>query len=278
MSNESRLKSNVAVAGQKDVVLLPVADLIVRYDVRKNFNEDRIILLAELYQSGAEVPPIEVVRGTMEIHDGRHRKSALELLGRKHAQCILVEQMEFFDQLTDAFGKNMSDSPFPPMRIDVIYVMKQLLEAGASNADIQKKFEQYYKPSHVKTFLKDAHGAVGKANMAKAKHAVAHLGATLADAAKDHKVKVDQLRAEIIGVKKVGLKSDDISDIKANITNRNRGNTNKNVAIIRRTFERFEDGELSEKNVLEIRLNFRLVIIKIVKRARKINFISLPLV
>jgi len=176
MSNKSR----VAVAGKKDTVLLLVADLRMNYDVRTRLNDDRVLFFMERYDSGAEVPPIEVIRGTMDIHDGRHRKAALDHLGRRHAECILVAPMEYLDQMMDAFGKNVSDSPFPPTRADIIFVMKQLLEAGVTNAIIQKRFEIYYKPSHVKKLLKDAHSNVLKAKMSKAKMAVAHGGVSVA--------------------------------------------------------------------------------------------------
>src|SRR3989344_7285276 len=97
-------KANVAVAGKKDTVLLPVSDLKMKFDVRKSLNEDRVLLFMEMYESGNSVPPIEVIRGTMDIHDGRHRKAALDHLGRKHAECILVAPMEYLDQMMDAFG------------------------------------------------------------------------------------------------------------------------------------------------------------------------------
>ncbi|MGH7175613.1 MAG: hypothetical protein ACREGR_04630, partial [Minisyncoccia bacterium] len=134
------------MAGKKNVVLLAIADLRMTYDVRRELNDDRVFHFMEIYEGGGEVPPIEVVRGTMEIHDGRHRKAALDYLNRKHAECVLVEPMEFADQLIDAFGQNGSDSPVPPTRADITFVMRQLLEQGVTNAEVQKRFTKYYQP------------------------------------------------------------------------------------------------------------------------------------
>lgn len=247
-------KANVAVAGKTNVVLLPVADLKMKFDVRKSLNEDRVLLFMEMYESGDSVPPIEVVRGTMDIHDGRHRKAALDHLNRKHAECVLVEPMEFVDQLMDAFGKNVSDSPFPPTRADIVFVMKQLLEASVPNAQIQRRFEVFYKPSHVRKLLKDAHSNVAKAKMAKAKHAVAHGGLTVKESAVEHNVEQERLQEEITGVKK-RRKATSVTDIKTEITNRHRGNSQKTIGVFRDLLDKFEDGEMSEKNVLEVLLH-----------------------
>ena len=194
-------KTNVAVAGKRDIVLLPVSDLKMTYDVRRSLNEDRVLFFMETYESGGEVPPIEVVRGTMDIHDGRHRKAALEHLNRKHAECVLVEPMEgFADRLMDAFGKNVSDSPFPPTRADITFVMRQLLEQGVASAEVQKRFAKFYQPSHVRKLLKDAYANLLKARMQKAVTAVAHAGTTVEAAAKEHGVKPYLLRDEITDV------------------------------------------------------------------------------
>lgn len=247
-------KTNVAVAGKSNVVLLPVSDLKMKFDVRKALNEDRVLLFMEMYEAGNSVPPIEVVRGTMDIHDGRHRKAALDHLGRKHAECVLIEPMEYVDSIMDAFAKNVSDSPFPPTRADIVFVMKQLLEASVPNAQIQKRFEFFYKPSHVRKLLKDAHSNIVKANLSRAKQAVAHGGMTVKAAAEQHKVEPERLQEEITGVKK-RRKATSVSDIKTEITNRHRGNSQKTIAVFRDLLDKFEDGEIPEKSVLEVLLH-----------------------
>jgi len=251
-------KANVAVAGKKNVVLLPVADLVMKYDVRKQLNEDRVIFFMELYESGESVPPIEVVRGTMVIHEGRHRKAALDRLGRKHAECVLVEPMEFVDQLMDAFGKNVSDSPFPPTRADVIFVMRQLLENDVSHAEVNKRFAKFYQPSHVRKLMKAATALVSSSRMNKAKNAVAHAGVTPEVAAKQHRVNVDTLRDEITGVKR-RRRSLDISEIKREISNRHKGNSQRNIAVFRDLLDKFEDGETSAKSVLDVLLHVQRI-------------------
>lgn len=247
-------KANVAVSGKTKVVLLPVADLKMKFDVRKSLNEDRVLLFMEMYEAGSSVPPIEVVRGTMDIHDGRHRKAALDHLSRKHAECILIEPMEYVDSMMDAFAKNVSDSPFPPTRADIVFVMKQLLDASVPNSHIQKRFEVFYKPSHVRKLLKDAHSGIVKANLSRAMQAVAHGGLTVKAAAEQHRVEPGRLQEEITGVRK-RRKATSVTDIKTEITNRHRGNSQKTISVFRDLLDKFEDGEISEKNVLEVLLH-----------------------
>lgn len=245
--------------GKSDIVRLPVADLKMKYDVRRALNEDRVLFFMELYDSGAEVAPIEVIRGTMDIHDGRHRKAALDHLDIKSVECKLVKAMDHGDQLMDAFSKNMSDSPMPPTRADVVFVMRQLLEAGESHSTVQRRFERFYQPSHAKKLLKDAHSCVQKAKMARAKNAVAHQGMKVDDAAKEYGVKVETLREEITGTKQRRRKAGSVSDIKNEITSRHRSNSQKTVALFRDILEKFEDGEKTEKEVYEVLLHVQKI-------------------
>ncbi len=254
-----------AVAGKTNVVLLPISDLKMRYDVRRGLNEDRVLLFMELYESGQVIPPIEVVRGTMDVHDGRHRKAALDQLGRKHAECILVEPMETLDQLMDAYGKNMSGSPYPPTRADTVFVMKQLLEAGVSNAEIQRRFQVYYMPSHVKKLLKDAHSHVSKAKLSAARSAVTHGNQTLKVAAERYGVDPESLKEVLSGAKK-RRKSTSVTDILADIKSRHKSNYHSDKKVFKDILEKYEDGDISEEGVLEVLLHMQDIHKKSTKR------------
>jgi hypothetical protein len=249
-------KATTAAAKKRDVVLLPVADLKMTFDVRKVLNEDRVLYFMELYEACTKLPPIEVIRGTMHVHDGRHRKAALDHLNRKAAECVLVEPMEYVDQMMDAFTKNVSNCPFPPTRADIIFVMRQLLEAGTPNSQVQQRFQALYRVTHVRELLKEAHSAISAAKMARAKNAVAHGELTVKAAAEEHGVALETLQTEISGVKK-RRRANNVGDIKREISNRNRANTQKTVLVIKGLLERFEDGEMTEECVLEVLLHIR---------------------
>ena len=139
-----------------EVVRIPVAELVMKYDVRKELNEDRVQLFIDLYTAGADVKPIKVVQGTHIIHEGRHRVEALRRMERKHAWCTFVEHKSMNELIMDAYAANMSDCPFPPTRDDTLYVMKQLIESDTSRSDIVRSFERFYPPSLVNKLLRDA--------------------------------------------------------------------------------------------------------------------------
>jgi len=241
---------NVAVANKDDVVLLPLAEMKSTIFVRRHLNEDRVLQFMELYDNGSEVPPIKVIRGSMEIEAGRHRYAALGYLDRKHAECLLVEPGNKPDLLMRAFADNFGGS-LPPSRLDIVFVVRQLLEEGLPHRQITDLFANFYKPSHMRKLLKDAHSALSKTKMQKAKNAVAHGDASVKEAAKCYGVELETLQGEITGVKKK-RSTTSVTDIRREISNRNRGNTLKSVAIFRSLFDQFEDGEMSEKDVFTI--------------------------
>lgn len=244
-------KSNVAVAGSKNCVILPVADLKKTFFVRKETNQDRVLFFMELYESGAEVPPIKVIRGSVEIYDGRHRVEALEHLERKHTECELIEPGELSEMLMGAFGENFGGS-LPPTRADTVFVMKQLIEAKVPNAKIKSMFApNFFRPSHADKLLKEAHSKVSEAKMKRAVSAVAHGEVTVQKAAEEHGVEVDDLKSKISGTKRKG-RATDIGEIKAEISNRNKGNSNRTVAIFRDLLDKYQDGEISDKKVTEV--------------------------
>jgi len=244
-------KTNVAVAGKTNTVLLPIADLKKTFFVRRETNQDRVLFFMELYESGSTVPPIKVVRGSMEIYDGRHRVEALDHLERKHAECELVEQGELAEMLVGSFGENFGGA-MPPTRADTVFVMKQLIEANVPNARIKSYFApNFFRPSHADKLLKEAHSKVSEAKMKRAVNAVAHGEVTVYKAAEDHGVRVEDLKAKVSGTKRKG-RGTDIGEIKAEISNRNKGNSNRTVAIFRDLLDKFQDGEISDKKVAEV--------------------------
>jgi hypothetical protein len=244
-------KPNVAVAAKKGTVLLPVAELRKTFFVRRETNADRVLYFMELFESDAAVPPIKVVRGSMAVYDGRHRLEALEHLERKHAVCELVEPGELSDMLIGAFGENFGGA-LPPTRADTVFVMMQLIEAGTPNARIKSYFSpDYFRPSHADKLLKDAHSRVSEAKMKRAVNAVVHTDATAPQAAEEHGVKLEDLKAKLSGTKRKG-RGTDIGEIKSEISNRNKGNGNRTAAILRDLLDKFQDGEISEKKVSEV--------------------------
>ena len=120
------------------------------------------------------------------------------------------------------------------------------------NARIKSYFApNFFRPSHADKLLKEAHSKVSEAKMKRAVNAVAHGEVTVHKAAEDYGVKVEDLRNTVSGTKRKG-RGTDIGEIKAEISNRNKGNSNRTVAIFRDLLDKFQDGEISDKKVAEV--------------------------
>ena len=242
--------SSVAAMRKTETVVLPITDLKQTFFVRKQLDEDRVLYFMELYEAGAKVPPIEVVRGTMEIKDGRHRKAALEHLNRERVECLLVEPKERKALIIEAFGANFGGA-LPPTRLDILHVMKQLIMEGSSLAQLKKDFSAYYPPSVVTKYVRDAANELATAKLSRAVQAVTHGDKTVTEAATEHDVNEDQLRDKISGVKRK-RRTAKMADLKSQLSRRYGGNTRRTAAEIRSLLSRFEDGELDAAKVEEV--------------------------
>ena len=162
-----------------EVVRIPVAELVMKYDVRKELNEDRVQLFIDLYTAGADVKPIKVVQGTHIIHEGRHRVEALRRMERKHAWCTFVEHKSSMNSLWTRMPPICRIVHFHRHETTRLYVMKQLIESDTSRSDIVRSFERFYPPSLVNKLLRDATALVHKSRMHKAINAVAFGNVTM---------------------------------------------------------------------------------------------------
>src|SRR6266850_7024695 len=88
--------------------------LKVDFFVRKKLNDDRVMQLALLYEAGTELPPIEI-NWDKQVIDGRHRKAALEMLGRKTALCHDIGQKALGESIVLALRANVGGA-LPPTK------------------------------------------------------------------------------------------------------------------------------------------------------------------
>ena len=235
---------------KEQVVQVPLSQLQQTFFVRQGLNDDHTLHLAELYEAGVELPPLKVVRGTLEIIDGRHRKAALELLNKDTAPCTLIEPLPFAELLAMAFKANEGQA-LPPTRADINLVMRQLIEQGVSVRKIIDMFDGVFPPSLCRKYDKDAQSAINKAKVQQAITAVAEEGMTVPKASEKFGVDEERLKAEIEG-KKSKRRGFDLKAIRREISGRYKGNTLRTAAILREMLEKYEDGILSAAQVEDV--------------------------
>lgn len=235
----------------KKVVRKNIEDLKCSHFVRGALDPDRINHFVLMYQGNHEVDLIQVEERTNEILDGRHRKAALELLGRKTVDCEIVAEYESrVEFLMDAYAQNLGGA-LPPTYNDTIFVIKQFIEAGLKTKEIGAMLAPYYPASAIRKYVNDAYSAVSTARMKRARTAVAS-GSMTTDAAATHfKVELPALRKEVAGEKKK-REEGPVSRLKLKVSNRSRAYIQSMNLNLRILLQHFEDGEVSEAHVKEV--------------------------
>lgn len=231
-------------------IMIPVNQLQVTFFVRQQLNQDRVTYFADLYNAGAKVPPIKIVRGTNEIQDGRHRKAALEMIDRTEAECEYVESKDHLIIMVDGFKDNLGGA-LPPTRSDTVAMMKQLLENGATHKRVVEMFSDVYPVSVCRKYLKDAASDLIRIRIQKAVGAVVHGNMTVPKAAEEFSVNPDRLKETLQGNKKK-QKTFALTEIKRAMSFRYRSNSVKTTSELRSVLEKYEDGVLNEKQVNEL--------------------------
>lgn len=174
-------------------IKIPLAELQVTFNVRKELNQDHVLFLAELYDSGVELPPLQVT-DTNEIIEGRHRKSALELAGRKEADCIVVKLDSRVEMIAESFKANVGGA-LPPSRDDIEHTIALLLEQGVNRKTLLTLLP--FPAELLGKYIDVVKERILSANIRCAARAVIEEGLTVAQAAKKYGVTVDKLKAHM---------------------------------------------------------------------------------
>lgn len=229
--------------------IVPLIDLKETFFVRRVLNEDQVLQLAMLYEAGEELPPLTVTRD-LQIVDGRHRKAALELSGRKEAKVHFTDEDDKGKLLLAALKANLGGS-LPPSRADIMLTLEGMLSAGLSMIQIQRSLP--FPASVSRRYLSDVQSKLSKRRMAKALESVA-TGATLAQAATEQGVELKDLQELVTGRrrKKKLLGPEGLNSLKASVTKRYRSQSQVNAKMMEQLLRSLEDGELTAPALFEI--------------------------
>lgn len=237
-----------AMRVSQERMMIPLDSLKVPFFVRKELNEDRVFALAELYDAGVVIDPLVITRN-FEIVSGRHRRAALEFLGKKEANCVFTETSDPIRLIVEAFVDNMGGA-LPPTRADQIAVMRQLIEKGATQRQIVELFKEQLPPSIVRENLKQAYAEISVSKLRSAVNAVTEKGRTIAQAAEEFDVELERLKEEIQGKRrKQRACSVGVPAIKNSLSQRHKGNSLRTWDQLKKLFAAFEDGETKEDQV-----------------------------
>lgn len=214
----------MAATSPQKILLIAIADIANRFDVRRSLDDDRIIQLAELYRDGAALPPIEIIElaqaGKYAFIDGRHRAAARALLGETTVPAVIVKNsMQPLELFATALQANWGGAK-PPSREDITHTVVRMIELGAKEKDLSDHLS-FLPGSSLRHYMKAARALLHGRKMQQALQMVSD-GVLIEEAARKVGVGADTIRDAIQGRKRklsaAGQQNMAVSDAKTYIT------------------------------------------------------------
>lgn len=223
------------------------AELTTNLFVRKALDQDRVLFLAELIENGVKMTdPIEITKDS-EIVDGRHRKEAYELNGKKEVEVRVLDFSNRVEMISYAYKANAGGAK-PPTAADTEHTIMLLLSMKES---VKKIGESLGLPPNVaRKYIADVKSRMDRAHLQRAAAAVTDGGLTVAKAAEQYEVDPERLK-EILSGKRRKSKSG-IQDLHRGLTTLYKSVSSRNAATLRGLIEKYQDGDVTEKQVREI--------------------------
>lgn len=235
--------------------------------VRNSLDQDRVTALWELLESKVVLDPMlvfpeyEIVNGRIKIVvggtkfiivDGRHRYEAHDICGHKTVDVeVITEGVETESELIALAYKRNIGGALPPTQKDTEHTVEAMLERGASKKSIGELLG--LPPALARKYVNSVELRLKRTKLKRASMEVAEGQITATEAAAKHGVPMDQLQ-EAIGGKKPGKKGrkGDVEDVQKSLTLTYKGLSSKNGAMLRSLLEKFDDGDVSATEVVEV--------------------------
>lgn len=233
-------------SSKPEVVMVKIAGLKTNLFVREGLNEGHVLYLADLIDGGTELPPILITRD-MEIVDGRQRKEAFELNKRTEIPATFVDVRDDIQLIAMAYQANVGGS-LPPTQQDTEHTIQLLLRRGVPKKQIADLLG--LPASMARKYVNDVQSKTARLQLQKAVTAVTEAGLTIAKAAETYGVDLDKLK-EIISGRRRKHKAG-VADIQRGLSSTHKSLSLKNAALVRSLLEKYEDGDVSEKQAREI--------------------------
>lgn len=228
---------------------IPISRIKEVFFVRESLDEEWVIQLAQLYEGGVELPPIELTKKD-ELVDGRHRLEALKLLNRTEVDCVLVEETDRLKLIALAFAANVGGAK-PPTQDDIKFTIRVLLREGVTRRRVLELMP--YPKEVTRRYVDDVQSAEAKLKMNRAMDAVVEGGMTVKAAAQEMNVDEAKLKEALKGKKKAAKSGkNQIAQIKANFTTQFKRLSTSNGKSISVWIQKYEDGVITHKEMQEL--------------------------
>lgn len=234
---------------------IAISDLETNLFVRKSLNQDWAIDLALLLENGVKLPPIKIAENSFfpDVHkkwivvDGRHRIEAYEINDQKDIDCEIVSIKDEKELIALAYRANLGGS-LPPRREDTEHTIRLLIERGES---VKNLADILGLPAGVaRKYLNEVRSKDKRAKELRAVSGVTEGGLSVPKSAEQHGVDEERLR-EILGGRGRKHKKG-IEEMQRSLTLLYKSIGLKNAAFMRKLLEKYEDGDVTMRQVKEI--------------------------
>ncbi|MEK7642274.1 MAG: helix-turn-helix domain-containing protein [Patescibacteria group bacterium] len=223
-------------------------DLKLNLFVRKKLDDDQVWFLAELIENGVKMNDRIMVTKNLTIVDGRQRFEAYGLNNVTEVEVDIVDIQDEVDIIFEAYRANTGGSK-PPTSEDTEHTIELLLERKQTIKAIAERLG--LPPSTTRKFVSDVKSRLDRRKLMEAVDAITNGGLTITQAAEKYDVDIAKLK-EFLSVKKKGKMSHGIDNIQRDITFTYKSVGSKNGSALKKLLEKFEDGDVTAKQVAEV--------------------------
>lgn len=223
-------------------------NLKVNLFVRKGLDQDHILYLAELMQNGVEMRDKILVgrlNGVDHVADGRHRLEAYELNDITEAKAEIIEVADEVELISLAYKANDPQGSLRPSRADTEHTIMLLLEREVSQKRVADLLGL---PSAIaRRYVAEVKSRTSRAKLQRAASAITDGGLTLMKAAEQYEVDEGKLKELISGRRRKHKQG--IAEFQRALTKAFRSISQKNAALLRSLLDKYEDADVTEKQV-----------------------------
>ncbi len=222
-----------------------ISDLKLNLFVRYQLNQDHVLYLAELIQNGIKLPDIFIAPDKTLI-DGRHRIDAYELNDIKEIDAEVLNVTTKSEMIAAAYKANTGGS-LPPTQADTELTVMNLIECGESKKRIGELLG--LPGGMARRYITDVQSRMMRAKVQRALEMVTGGSVTVPKAAEIQGIPVEKLKEALAGRRK---KKNGVTEIQRTLTGLYRSIGIKNAVTMRTLIEKYEDGDVTEKEVRNI--------------------------